>query len=317
MFGYILPPQKEIAPQEYDQFRLAYCGLCHTLQRRYGFLSRFILNYDFTYLAILLSAGEETETRCGRCPVSPLKKQCYAAGSDALDLAADESIILTYWQLLDGVADHGFLKGLKYRILASVLRPAYRKAAAYRPDFAAITQEQLRLLDDLEKNCCDSLDRPADTFATLLAAAADALKDPMHRRILQQLLYHLGRWVYLIDAADDLPKDFAAGNYNPLVFRYGLRKGQLPPEIRSQFALTLDHSIHMAATAFELWDFGVWTELLSKTIYSSLFAVGKAVLDGTFHTRQRELKKYRLLRKPNERSLSDSGCSGNCHRRRS
>ena len=313
MFGYILPPQKENAPQEYDRFRLAYCGLCHTLQRRYGFASRFILNYDFTYLAILLSAGEETQTRCGRCPVSPLKKQCYATQSDALDLAADESVILTYWQLMDGIADHSFLKGLKYRILAAVLRPAYQKAATYRPVFASVTQEQLRLLADLEKRHCDSLDQTADTFATLLAAAADDLEDPVHRRILQQLLYHLGRWVYLIDAADDLPKDLAAGNYNPLVFRYSLSEGRLSPDIRSQFALTLDHSIHMAATAFELWDFGVWTELLSKTLYNSLFAVGKAVLDGTFHTSQREQKKYRLLRKPHERSLSDSGCSRNCN----
>ena len=158
------------------------------------------------------------------------------------------------------------------------------------------------------------MDRPADTFATLLAAAADDLQDPVHRRILQQLLYHLGRWVYLIDAADDLSKDLAAGNYNPLVFRYGLSEGALSPEIRSQFALTLDHSVHMATTAFELWDFGVWTELLSKTLYNSLFAVGKAVLDGTFHTSRSEQKKYRLLRKPHERSLSDSGCSRNCNR---
>jgi len=314
MFGYILPPPKEIAKEEYEQFRLAYCGLCHTLQRRYGFVSRFILNYDFTYLAILLSSGERCSPCQSRCPVSPLKQQPHCPGSEALDLAADESVILTYFQLLDAIADHGFRKGIKYRILAAMLRPAYKKAEILRPRFAAITRDQLQILTRLEETRIASLDEPADTFANLLAAAADELDDPVQKRVLHQLLYHLGRWVYLIDAADDLKKDLAAGNYNPVALRYELKEGRIPPEIRPQFVLTLDHSIHMAATAFELWDFGIWTNLLTRTIYDSLFAVGRSVLDGTFHTLQKEHKKYRLLRKPNERSVSDSGCTGDCDR---
>ena len=40
-------------------------------------------------------------------------------------------------------------------------------------------------------------------------------------------------------------------------------------------------------TAFELWDFGVWTPLLQETLYGTLFRVGRAVLDGTFHKAQR------------------------------
>ncbi len=314
MFGYILPPPEDLAPQEYEQFRLVYCGLCHTLQRRYGFVSRFILNYDFTYLAILLSSSEQCSPCQSRCPVSPLKPRPHCPGSDALDLAADESVILTYWQLQDGIADHGCWKGLKYRILAAVLRPAYKKAEAARPRFAAITRDQLQILARLEEARSASLDEPADTFAKILSAAADEISDRVQSRVLHQLLYHLGRWVYLIDAADDLRTDLASGSYNPIALRYKLNEGRIPPEIRPQFVLTLDHSIHMAATAFELWDFGIWTDLLARTIYDSLFAVGRSVLDGTFHTQQKEHKKYRLLRRPNERSVSDSGCTGDCNR---
>ena len=97
------------------------------------------------------------------------------------------------------------------------------------------------------------------------------------------MLYHLGRWVYLIDAADDLQKDAVSGNYNPVALRYGLRDGKWDEENRRAFARTLDHSIHMIATAFELWDFGVWRPLLESTVYTGLFAVGRAVLEGTFH----------------------------------
>ena len=127
------------------------------------------------------------------------------------------------------------------------------------------------------------MDRAADTFAVLLRGAARAVDEPVRRRVLEQLLYHLGRWVYLVDAADDLKKDAANGDYNPLALRYGLTEGAWTEESRVSFAATLDHSIHMMATAFELWDFGVWTPVLGAVLYSGLFRVGKAVLDGTFH----------------------------------
>ena len=54
--------------------------------------------------------------------------------------------------------------------------------------------------------------------------------DPIRRRVLEQILYHLGRWVYLVDAADDLKKDAASGNYNPVALRYGLKDGVWTPE---------------------------------------------------------------------------------------
>lgn len=76
---------------------------------------RFILNYDFTYLAILLSSGEEGRRSEARCYTSPLKKRAYLEPDAAMELAADESVILAYWQLRDGIADHGLVSGLKYR----------------------------------------------------------------------------------------------------------------------------------------------------------------------------------------------------------
>lgn len=58
-----------------------------------------------------------------------------------------------------------------------------------------------------------------------------------------------------------------------MALRYGLRDGKWDEESRRAFARTLDHSIHMIATAFELWDFGVWRPLLESTVYTGLFAV--------------------------------------------
>lgn len=287
MYGYVRPPLGTLPEKELERFRRIYCGLCHTLGRRYGPAARFILNYDFTFLAVLLSdPGEEHDCKA-RCLVSPIRQRSFQPASAALDLAADESVILAYWQLRDGAADHDWFHGLKYRGACGILEPAYRRAAALRPVFAEWTRRQLEYLGQLETERCSSIDRAADAFAALLEAAAQEVDEPVRRRVLQQLLYHLGRWVYLVDAADDLKKDAADGNYNPVALRFGLENGVWTAEARREFAATLDHSIHMMTTAFELWDFGVWTPILESTLYTGLFQVGKAVLDGTFQTVRR------------------------------
>lgn len=205
-----------------------------------------------------------------------------------MELAADESVILAYWQLRDGVEDHAWASGLKYRAGARLLESAYKRAAALRPEFDQAVRRQLQLLSALEQAKDPSMDRAADSFAVLLSSAAEELTDPVRKRIMEQLLYHLGRWIYLIDGADDLKKDAESGNYNPVALRYGLTDGTWTPESRRDFATTLDHSIHQMAAAFELWDFGVWTPVLQSTFYGGLFQVGKAVLDGRFHRPSRK-----------------------------
>ncbi len=279
MFGYVRPPGS-LPAEELERFRRAYCGLCHTLGRRCGSAARFILNYDFTSLAILLSSGEEGLYKRRRCLASPLHRREYLGEHPAFDLAADESVILAYWQLRDGVEDHDWFHGLQYRGLSAVLEPAYRRAAEVRPAFDANTRRQLEQLSALERERCPSLDQAADVFAVLLQGAAEEVDNPVRRRVLEQLLYHLGRWVYLVDAADDLKEDALHGRYNPVALRYGLQDGLWTPESRKEFAVTLDHSIHMMTTAFELWDFGVWTPVLQETLYTGLFQMGRAVLDG-------------------------------------
>ena len=287
MFGYVRPAADRLTEEQEACFRAAYCGLCHTLGERYGLPGRMILNYDLTFLAMLLSEGQDEQCRKG-CVMHPLKGRTCTCGGEAFALAADMSVILTWWQIQDGIADHGFWSGLKYRAASWMLRRAYRKARLLRPAFDEGTQRHLKALSQLEKEKSSSIDAAADTFAQLLSGAADEVEEPVKRRVLAQMLYHLGRWIYLIDGADDLKKDAESGNYNPVALRYGLTDGTWTPESRRDFATTLDHSIHQMAAAFELWDFGVWTPVLQSTFYGGLFQVGKAVLDGSFHRPSRK-----------------------------
>lgn len=289
MFGYVRPPLDGLPQGESERFRRAYCGLCHALARR-GAAARWVLNYDFTLLAILLSDGEGASDK-RRCIAHPIQPRPYLVAADAMELAADESLILAYWQLQDNVSDDGFFKGLPSRAAAALLRDAYQSAAAERPDFDRRVREQLDILRGLELQRCPALDAPADAFAVLLRDAARDVQPLTRRRVLEQIFYHLGRWVYLIDAADDLKRDAADGNYNPVALRYDLSGGLWTDTARREFVLTLDHSVHAIAAAFELWDFGPWTPLLERIFYSGLFQTGRAVLDGTFHRRPPVQKK--------------------------
>ncbi len=274
---------ERLSEEEKERFSAVYCGLCRTLDERYGISARFILNYDFAFLVLLLSEPAAPQSLHRSCIAHPFKGRDYYEPNEALELAADCSLILAWWQLRDGVRDHGAVRGAKYRAASAWLAGAYRKARRFRPEFDRTTRELLDRLSELETSNCASMDETADTFAQLLQGISREVQDPVKARVLSQMLYHLGRWIYLVDAADDLADDFKSGSYNPLIRRFSLSGGELTQEAKNELVLSLDHSIRLIAAAFELWDFGDWSGIIRSTVYEGLFCVGKAVLEGIFH----------------------------------
>lgn len=285
MFGYVRPVLNLLSDGQRDDYQSAYCGLCHVMGRRHGWLARFTLNYDFAFLAILLSGTvEDGSEACRRCPAHPFKKPMRCQAGSWLDIAADESMILTWHKLSDDVADHGFLTGLPYRFLRRVFARPYHKAAKARPAFDRRVRSGLERLGSLEYAYSPELDRVADAFASILAGAAEGCsKDPADSRVLRELLYHLGRWIYLIDAWDDLKEDRKRGRYNALDARFA---GQAE-EQRAYVETTITHSARLAGSAANLMDLGRWAPVVENVVYSGLPAVQSAVLDG----RWRELRR--------------------------
>lgn len=276
MFGYVRPALDRLNQEQKDAYQSAYCGLCHALGKRHGWLARMTLQYDFTFLAIVLAAGEEDRLSCLRCPAHPFRKPRACLTGGRLDAAADQSMILTWHKLSDDVDDHGFFMGLPYRFVRRLFRRAYRRAAAAQPEFDARTREGLARLRELEEARSPQLDRAADAFARILACAAQAVPGEGARRALGQLLYHLGRWIYLMDAWDDLDDDRRRGRYNPLDARF---QGQAR-ENRDYLDTTSTHSLRLAGSAAELLELGTWAPIVENILYIGLPAVQSAVLDG-------------------------------------
>ena len=212
MFGYVT-----IAPgldeEGRKRYRACYCGLCRTLKRRYGQLGRMTLSYDMTFLYMLLGSLYEPDERAGRerCPPHPFKPHEYAE-SELSDYCADINIALSYHKLMDDWRDE---RDPARWLEARALRKAYAQVSARYPAQCAQIERCLSELSSLEKSGRDDLDALVNLTGQLLGAAYRYRNDEWTDALVR-MGEGLGRFVYLMDAYDDLPADKRRHRYNPL-----------------------------------------------------------------------------------------------------
>lgn len=284
MFGYVRPRKDQMRLCDYDRYRAAYCGLCRSLGKQYGFIYRLFVNYDMTFLYFLHAGtqAEEKKKRC-YCPANVFcKKPCYLSDQIYSNIAAMD-IILCHYQICDAIKDKGFWKGIIYRFLRFLTKSGYRKAAKLRPDFDQLVFQQLDRLANLEASECESIDQAADCFSLILKGCTVKCNVPDIQRPMEQILYHVGRFIYLADALDDLKDDCLQNQYNPLRNRFIVKDGVLNQSDLDQLCQSMQHSISIAGSALELMPLKFGKEILENIIYLGLPAVLSAVIDGKFH----------------------------------
>ena len=215
MFGYIKPEVPDLRVRDNELYKAYYCGLCRAMGAHICRGSRFTLSYDVVFLAIVraAAANEAISVKRKRCMAHPLKKRAYVECTPSLEYSAKASALLTYYKVEDDVADS---KGIKKQF-KKFLRPAvrrYRKKAAL-PELDEMIKRSLERLSSLEKSG-GGAEECADCFGAALGDIfAYAFGDKATERILSDFGYHVGRWVYFIDAADDYEKDKESGEFNP------------------------------------------------------------------------------------------------------
>ena len=207
--------------------------------------------------------------------------------NSALDFAADTSLILTYWKLRDEVRDLSFIRSLPARMAMVLLKKAYRRAESEHPEFSECVRNCLSELCEIEKAKLASIDVPADAFARILQSLSDETDDVNIRRVISQMLYHIGRYIYLIDAWDDLEKDIKSGVYNPIAERFDVREMPLSDEITEQIKETLAQSIKAGISALELLDAGEKCDLIRNILTLGLPSVVLAVENGQLNKKEK------------------------------
>jgi len=286
MFGYIRPMQAELKVRELERFKACYCGLCHTLGSKYGTVARFILNYEFVFLSMLLwNEDDEPVVKRKCCIASPFKRKSYCAQNEALGTGAGYCVILAWWKLRDTISDEPFIKTIPYRMLAFILSGAYSKAAREFPEFDAEVRQEVAGLHEYESSGEMSVDGAADKFAKILCATVPKGIQEKKNRVMLQLLYHLGRWVYIIDACDDYLNDARTGQFNPVVNQYPPDRGIMPDGCAERLRTTLTHSNNLISSAFELLAGNPWTQTVGNMIYLSMPDVCTRVLSNSWNNK--------------------------------
>lgn len=213
MFGYVTITGDTLAPEQQKRYRDYYCGLCRTLRTRYGNAGRITLSYDATFLWILLSSLYEPDETAGeeRCPPHPVKPHGYV-DNELAAYCADMNIALAYHKCMDDWQDDHSLAG---RAEAALLQNAYGRVKAQYPDKCAELERCLHEIGQKEREGESSPDVPANLTARLLGVIYRYREDEW-ADTLQRVGEALGRFVYLMDAYDDLSRDRRRGRYNPL-----------------------------------------------------------------------------------------------------
>ncbi|HZK88191.1 MAG TPA: DUF5685 family protein, partial [Anaerovoracaceae bacterium] len=249
MLGYITPDKPELKVKEYEMYSAYYCGICKAIKKRHGEIPRLVLSYDSVLLALILSAiynlekgdgqGSNQEGNFGqtgnaveenypagpavkmeRCIIHPVKRRAIVYNDAGIDYAADMLVALAYYKFKDDWTDEKKVLGA---LGMAAFNNLHRKITGMYPETCGIINKSIAKLSELEKENCQSMDEAAEPFAQLMKAVFSGapLKSRLGieaemKSLLGEIGYNVGKWVYLIDAVDDLEKDLEKNRYNPL-----------------------------------------------------------------------------------------------------
>lgn len=214
MFGYVKVFKPEMKIKDFATYQAYYCGLCRVLKKKYGISGQMTLTYDMTFLTVLLTSLYEcpTEKETCHCMLHPVAKKQILT-NEITEYAADMNILLTYHHFVDDWKDEQQKKAM---IGIRSFHGRYEKIKKQYPRKVAQIERYLRELSRMEKAEEKSLDKVSGVFGKLMAELV-AYREDAWTEELREMGFYLGKFIYLMDAYDDLERDKKEHNYNPLI----------------------------------------------------------------------------------------------------
>ena len=169
-------------------------------------------------------------------------------------------------------------------LMARVLKSKNEKAQEVYREKAAVIAEKLDELHALEERTKEEgtrkeaagsapssnspaalLDRAGGIFGELMAEVFDYRKD-MWSPALRNTGYYLGKFIYILDAYDDLEKDMRTGSFNPLAQLHGR------PDLDSYVRGILTMTVSECSAAFETLPIVENADILRNILYSGIWS---------------------------------------------
>ena len=278
MFGYVRINKMDLTFREYEHYKAYYCGLCKYLKRNHTELSRMTINYDITFLIVLLSSIYQPSAQVfhEKCIVDPVKKKKHSI-NEITEYAASMNILLAYYKLEDDVNDEGDIKS---RLVRRAYRKSFKTAYDKYPQKADFIKACLGELRSLEEDQSTSIDQTSNCFARLLEEIFD-YKDDEYRDRLRKVGFNIGKYIYIMDAYEDLDQDLEKGRYNPFSSYKDDREG-LKVKVDKLIGMTL---ARLEEAILNL-DIKVNKSIIDNIIYSGVYLRYKGLINGADKKKQ-------------------------------
>ena len=262
MFGYVIINKGDMKFKEFDIYHSFYCGLCRSLKEKYGALGQISLSYDMTFLVMLLSSlyEPETEIEQTKCIAHPFEKHP-TRRNVFTDFGADMNVLFTYYKCQDDWKDDKKVTRLAY---GKLMKGAYRKISF---DY----DEKVRKIDSLmrdfsleEKKGNEDIDKMAGLFGEVMGEMFVVRKDEWEES-LRTIGRYLGKYIYLLDAYEDIEEDIRKGRFNPL------KKKFEDPDFDEEIKMFLTMMMAECCKEFEKLPIIDNVEILRNILYSGIW----------------------------------------------
>lgn len=280
MTGYIKAFKPELKIKDYELYRGVYCSECRVLGKLYTPIARLLLSYDFTFLSIVRLALQDecSAFEKGYCCINPAKKCLKCTENAELERSADMVVIVSYYKLMDDIADGSFFKKLACRLLWPILSLMHRKAALRQEMLDRAIAGAMREQDRIEKSGTASLDEAADPSGKMLAAIFSQGYYGEDKLELWRFGYLLGRWIYLLDAVDDIEKDIKSGSFNPFKSMFSTVESASSDEFKAFAKERLDLTAGETERALAALKFNRFGDIIDNVICDGMLAAQTQVL---------------------------------------
>lgn len=262
MFGYVVVNKSEMKYKEFDIYHAFYCGLCKTLKNKYGLKAQVSLNFDMNFLAILLTGLYEpiTQKKDARCIMHPLKKH-QEFYNEFVEYAAKMTIVLTYYKCEDDWLDE---KKFNKQVYKKMISKAYREIKEEYRDKINNIEKCLHKINEYEKASHTNLDEVSKLFGEVMGHIFSYKNDEWCEE-LYQLGFYLGRYIYFIDAYEDIENDLKKGTYNPFKKIYEIE------DFEKKCKDILELMISEATLAFERLPIIENADIIRNILYSGVW----------------------------------------------
>lgn len=262
MFGYIIINKGDMKFKEFDVYHSYYCGLCQALKEEYGIAGQISLSYDMTFLVMLLGSLYEPETKVWltKCAAHPFEKHMVRS-NEFSSYGADMNLLFSYYKCRDDWADEHKVTRLAY---GKLLKKAYRSICARYGEKARRIDNLLRELSQEEKRQNQDIDHMAGIFGEIMGEIM-AVRNDEWKESLRAMGSYLGKFIYLMDAYEDIEEDIKKGSYNPLIKKFD------NPDFEEEMKMILTMIMSDCCREFEKLPVIENVEILRNILYSGIW----------------------------------------------